>query len=140
MGRGFESRLQARVSQEVSPVYPFAQLLAALARTDPGAAAKVAQWQRVLAGMADASLRIRGRAPVKGAPVWVTLEVAHGGFATGRFAAGGELRAHERAALAALGPHDRARAALNLHFLADDGRAALLERLADVCYSVTGPE
>ncbi len=141
MGRGFESRLQARVSQEVSPVYPFAQLLAALARTDPGAAAKVAQWQRVLAGMVDASLRIGGRAPVKGAPVWVTLEVAHGGFATGRFAAGGELRAHERAALAALGlSHDRARAALNLHFLADDGRAALLERLADGCYRVTVPE
>ena len=49
------------------------------------ARAKASQWQEVLAGMADGSLWIGSRVPVAGTPEWVTLEVAHGGFATGRF-------------------------------------------------------
>ena len=41
------------------------------------------------------SLRVGSRTPVADAPPWVTLEVVHGGFATGRFAAGGPLQPHE---------------------------------------------
>ena len=48
---------------------------------------KIARWRSVIAGMADGSLSVGSRTPVSGTPAWVTLEVAHGGFATGRLLA-----------------------------------------------------
>ena len=42
---------------------------------------------RALDGMASGGLAVGSRTPVADAPAWVTLEVVHGGFATGRFLA-----------------------------------------------------
>ena len=50
------------------------------------ARARVAQWRRVLEGMASGALAIGSRTPTA-APAWATLEVVHGGFATGGLAA-----------------------------------------------------
>ena len=129
-------------SPEISSGYPIAQLLKALAGTNERATARVERWKRVLAGMADGTLRIGSRTPVSGTPAWVTLEVVHGGFATGSHAAGGDLRPHEVAQLAHL---DRAagangRAVLNHYFLTNDGHRELLARLADGRYRVRVPE
>jgi hypothetical protein len=51
------------------------------------ARAKAGRWQDVLTGMADGTLRIGSRTPVADTAAWVTLEVAHGGFATDRYLA-----------------------------------------------------
>src|SRR5689334_11472863 len=71
------------------PSYATGQLAEALARllttNDPGARRKVRQWENVLAGMASGEITVGSRTPVKDTPAWVTLEVAHGGFATGRY-------------------------------------------------------
>lgn len=107
------------------------------------AVAKAEQWRAVLQGMADGTLHVGSRTPVAQTPSWVTLEVAHGGFATGRYLAEGELRAHEQAALARLpdgtpGATDRER--LNLYYASDVGRAQLLEALREDRYAVEVPE
>lgn len=41
-------------------------------------------WRSVLDGTGTGALAIGSRTPVAGTPAWVTLEVTHGGFATGR--------------------------------------------------------
>src|SRR6266571_6345127 len=64
-----------------------------------GAESKIAKWRSVLAGMAAGSLSVGSRTPVSGTPAWVTLEVAHGGFATGRLLAEQPLDADEREVL-----------------------------------------
>ncbi len=75
-------------------------------------------------------------------PAWATLEVAHGGFATGPPLAGGELLEHERELLTRLGePADpRARSALNGWYLGEDGQAELRARLRDGAYHIAVPE
>ena len=80
-----------------------ASKLRAMRSDGPTAAAKAGQWRRVLRGMFDGSLRHGLRTPVADTPAWVTLEVAHGGFATGRYAASGPLQAHEAEKLASVG-------------------------------------
>ena len=64
---------------------------------------KIARWRSVIAGMAEGSLSVGSRTPVSGTPAWVTLEVAHGGFATGRLLAEAPLDAQERQLLAVPG-------------------------------------
>lgn len=105
------------------------------------ARARIETWQRIFAGMISGALDVGSRTPVA-APAWATLEVAHGGFATGRLLAGGDLLAHERTLLERLGrPADeRARAALNAWFLGDDGLAELRARLRDGSYRIDVPE
>jgi len=107
------------------------------------AARKVEAWRAVVAGMADGTLRVGSRTPVRDTPAWVTLEVAHGGFATGRYSAEGDLQPHEHAVLGSLrgdapGTTDRER--LNLHYLSDAGRAELLAALRDRRVVVQVPE
>jgi hypothetical protein len=99
------------------------------------------RWQRVFDGMMSGALDIGSRTPVK-APAWATLEVAHGGFATGRLLAGGELLPHEHAALAQIGrpADDRARGALNAWYLGEQGQAELRTRLRDGTYRIGVPE
>ena len=46
---------------------------------------KADRWRAVLSGMSTGQLTIGSRTPVADTPAWVTLEVAHGGFATGRY-------------------------------------------------------
>ena len=123
-----------------SPAYALAQLSRAIER---GSSRKRAQWESVLRGIASGDLTVGSRTPVAKTPAWVTLEVAHGGFATGRLAAEGELQPHEQELLASLhtstpGATDRAR--LNNHFLGDAGLAQLRRALETGNYAISEPE
>ena len=104
---------------------------------------KIARWRSVVAGMADGSLSVGSRTPVSGTPAWVTLEVAHGGFATGRLLAETPLDTQEQQLLAEL-PEDvpglTGRERLNSWFLGDAGQRDLLQVLADGRYRVEVPE
>lgn len=129
----------------VSAGYAWAQLERALRRAagDERAHPKVAQWQAVLRGMSDGTLRIGSRTPIADTPAWVTPEVVHGGFATGRLLAETPLRHDEAARVAALpadapGRTDRER--LNLWHLGDEGHADLMSALATGAYHVEIPE
>jgi hypothetical protein len=106
------------------------------------AQARVAQWEQVLRGMLDGNLAVGSRTPIQGVPPWVSLEVVHGGFATGNFAAGGALQAHERQLYKRLGAaaDGRERAALNIYFLSERGQQDLLTMLQTGCYRVNVPE
>ena len=104
---------------------------------------KIARWRSVIAGLEAGALRAGSRTPVAGTPAWVTLEVAHGGFATGRLLAEQPLDAAELGVLAGLPPEvpgrsDRER--LNLWFLGDAGQQDLLRTLAGGAYRVEIPE
>ncbi|MDA3646230.1 hypothetical protein LZ318_29250 [Saccharopolyspora indica] len=133
-------------SERAAPAYAVAQWTAALAAArsgDDAALEKVRRWEDVLAGMAGGRLEIGSRTPVADTPAWVTLEVAHGGFATGRYLAQAPLSDAERERLAALpedvpGGTDRER--LNLWYLGDAGRAELLAALRDGTYRIDVPE
>src|SRR5262245_57459848 len=122
--------------------YAFGQLMKALSATGGRAAERVRKWQQVVAGLVDGTLHPGSRTPVAQTPAWVTLEVAHGGFATGSFAAGGPLQPHEQEKLASIArPANAAeRTALNLHFLDDAGRAELATMLRDARFRVRVPE
>lgn len=87
----------------LDPNYAYGRLARALttardhgdARVRRNAAAKIERWTAVIDGMLDGSLTVGSRTPVADTPAWVTLEVADGGFATGRCLAGGELLDHD---------------------------------------------
>ncbi|ALG08154.1 hypothetical protein [Kibdelosporangium phytohabitans] len=130
-----------------SPGYATGQLARALARLvesgDQGALRKIRQWEAVLAGMTSGNLTVGSRTPVAGTPAWVTLEVAHGGFATGEYLAEVPLTDDETAKLLRLpddvpGETDRER--LNLWYLGDAGQAELLAALRTGHYRVDVPE
>jgi hypothetical protein len=134
-----------------SPLYAMGQLRRAIdsmlaARNPDDRArleAKAARWRAVLDGMAGGTLSVGSRTPVAGAPAWVTLEVAHGGFASGRFLAEMPLLPAEHFIVDQLdgdvsGSSSRER--LNLWFLTDAGQAALTSALADRRYRVEVPE
>ncbi|MSQ84804.1 MAG: hypothetical protein EXR77_18350 [Myxococcales bacterium] len=113
--------------------------------TSPDLAAadhRLRQWQQVITGTLSGSLHIGSRTPVGRATAWVTLEVAHGGFATGNLAASGPIQPHELTMLSQLDrPADgTARALLNLHFLSDVGRHQLQTLLTDGTFRVRVPE
>ncbi|QQQ73425.1 hypothetical protein IOD16_19150 [Saccharothrix sp. 6-C] len=104
---------------------------------------KLRRWEDVLRGMADGTLTVGSRTPVADTPAWVTLEVAHGGFATGRYLAEVPLSEEESARVASLpddvpGRNERER--LNLWYLGDDGQAELLAALRGGHYRVDVPE
>ncbi|MBF6177344.1 hypothetical protein [Nocardia otitidiscaviarum] len=125
-----------------------ARAAAAAARAAEGvdrdrARERMRRWRDVLDGMADGSLRVGDRTPVSGLPAWVTLEVAHGGFATGRALAEQPLGAAESALLTRLpgdvpGGTDRER--LNRWYLGDAGQADLLAALRSGQYRIEVPE
>lgn len=132
-----------------NPGYVLAQLEKALvtaaggpdAATRERARRKVERFRQALEGMLGGSIEVGSRTPVADTPAWATLDVAHGGFATGQLLAGGPLQPHEAALLRDVpAPPGKERAALNLHFLSDAGRADLLRRLASGCYRVNVPE
>jgi len=134
-----------------SPVYAVGQLqraidslaaaqdAAGLARRD----SKITRWRSVLTGMTGGGLSVGSRTPVSGTPAWVTLEVAQGGFATGRLLAEQPLDADERELLAGL-PQDvpglTGRERLNLWYVGDAGQRDLLRVLAEGRYRVDVPE
>ncbi|MCX5230605.1 hypothetical protein [Streptomyces sp. NBC_00233] len=115
----------------------------ALHHKDPATRARAEEkaggWRRVLAGMADGTLRIGSRTPARGLPAWASLEVLHGGFATGAARAGGPLLPYEAEAARKAGvPQDRE--ALFAHCLTEEGLAELWALLDSTCYEVTVPE
>lgn len=137
--------------QQPSSGYAFGQLERALrmaaGHDDPAvrerALAKAERWRAVIGGMAGGELTVGSRTPVAGTPAWVTLEVAHGGFATGRLLAELPLSDDETARVAGLpaeapGTTDRDR--LNLWYLGDAGQAELLDALASERYRIELPE
>src|SRR5215471_2975169 len=87
----------------VNPGYVLAQLsramTAASEHPDPAvrqhAIERTARWQQVFEAMLSGAISFGSRAPISGVPEWVTLEVLHGGFASGNLLAGGQLQAHE---------------------------------------------
>lgn len=122
-------------------------LAASLNHPDPAvrarAAAKVERWRNVLEGMAEGTLAVGSRTPVEGVPAWVTLEVVHGGFATGQLLAGGPLQPHEQERLASLPPAPEGvteRSRLNAWHLGDEGQRELGTALRSGCYRVQLPE
>ncbi|WP_328940819.1 hypothetical protein OG259_03470 [Streptomyces sp. NBC_00250] len=115
----------------------------ALTHADPATRARAEEraggWRRVLAGMAAGTLRVGSRTPARGLPAWVTLEVLHGGFATGAARAGGPLLPYEAEAARRAGvPEDRE--SLFAHCLTEQGLAELWDLLDSTCYEVTVPE
>ncbi|MEV4052451.1 hypothetical protein AB0J55_14820 [Amycolatopsis sp. NPDC049688] len=132
------------MTQEVSPGYAYGQLERALrtatstkdAAVRRRARAKAGRWQEILDGMAGGTLEIGSRTPVADTPAWVTLEVAHGGFATGRYLAEVPPRPEELA----LAPGRADRESLNSWYLTDAGLAALRAALATESYRVEFPE
>ncbi|MFB9688915.1 hypothetical protein [Amycolatopsis plumensis] len=136
------------MAQEASPGYAYGQLERALrtasSTTDTAvrrrAHAKAARWRAVLAGMAGGTLDIGSRTPVAGTPAWVTLEVAHGGFATGRYLAEVPVRPEELAAVPSETPGTTDRERVNLGYLTDAGLAVLRAALATEAYRVEVPE
>lgn len=138
-------------SRPVSGAYAFGRLQQAIETSgthpDPEirrrAGAKALAWEAVLDGMGDGSLAIGSRTPVAGVPAWVTLEVAEGGFATGRLLAETPLDDDERPVLSRLPARPAGvepRLHLNLWHLGDDGLAHLEQVLADGTYAVDLPE
>ena len=134
-----------------SPSYALGRLARAVAaatsHADPEvrrrAAARVSQWQAVLSGMSDGTLAVGSRTPVADTPVWVTLEVAHGGFATGRYVAEGPLEGFEEELLALLaegGPEATARGRLNGWYLGDEGQRDLVAAIREGRLTVAVPE
>lgn len=101
-------------------------------------------WEQVLAGIGSGSLQIGSRTPVGDTPAWVTLEVAHGGIATGRYLAEGPIEDWEQALLngvppefhSALSPRHR----LNTWYLSDDGMVQLQQMLTAQTYEIDVPE
>ncbi len=103
---------------------------------------KLAKWLRVVSGMLTGQLQIGSRLPVSDVPAWATLEVAQGGFATGRLLAEGEVQEHERQLATRLDIADgiSLRAALNAYFLSPQGLSELKEMLASKRYRIDVPE
>ena len=96
------------------------------------------KWHEVVAGILDGTLSIGSRTPVEGVPAWATLDVAHGGFATGELVAGGPLRPHEVALGERLGLTTRG--ALNRYFLGAAGHGELLAMLRAGTFRIEVPE
>jgi hypothetical protein len=106
------------------------------------AAEKVRKWHQIFEGVAGGALTVGSRTPVAGTPAWATLEVAHGGFATGSLMAGGALQPHEIELQGRLDASGVAsgRTALNLFYLTDAGREELLQLVRSGCYRINVPE
>ncbi|RLK53553.1 hypothetical protein [Actinokineospora cianjurensis] len=123
--------------------YAYGQWLRALATLGEGgrgAAAKARKWRAVLDGISTGQVTVGSRTPVTGVPPWVTVEVVHGGFATGRLLAEQPLTGHDRARLRAAAPGSTERERQNLQFLSDAGQAELLEALRSGQYRIDLPE
>lgn len=134
-----------------SPEYATGQLARALAAaisagTDVDrerALRKLRRWEDVVSGMAGGTLTVGSRTPVVDTPAWVTLEVAHGGFATGRYLAEVPLSDDETARVASLPdevPGGNERERLNLWYLGDAGQAELLDAVRAGRFRVEVPE
>ena len=117
----------------VNPGFVAAQLAAATAAAEnadaptamEAADKRIRDWLSVVAGMSSGTLSIGSRTPVQGFPPWVTLKVAHGGFATGAAAAELPLTEEEVAVAMRAGVLAE-RGALNSYYLTSAGLEELV--------------
>lgn len=125
------------------PTFQLARALANTHRADSSRAANKAQkWVQVLDGMYSGALKVGSRTPISDVPLWATLEVITGGFATGNLLAGGELQQHEIRHAQQLGlpvNHDT-RALLNSYHLSEPGIEQLNALLSSGKYRIDVPE
>lgn len=127
--------------------YPRARLadaiVTALTHSNPltrrRAEERMRRWQQVIDGMANGTLAIGSRTPVDRYPAWVTLDVIHGGFATGGAAASGDLLQHEHELAQRVSVPAR-RDALFAYYLTEPGMAELNAMLDTGHYAVDVPE
>lgn len=134
----------------VNPGYALGQLAKAFAAsqahedsaTRERAGAKIKRWVEVFSGMLSGILHVGSRTPVANTPAWATLEVAHGGFATGTLLAAGPLQSHEEELLSrfAISKSAPPRAFLNSYYLGDEGQVELQGMLARGGYRINVPE
>jgi hypothetical protein len=103
---------------------------------------KVQNWQKVIENSISGQIDIGSNAPKLGAPKWISLEVIHGGFATGEMSAGGYFRSHEYDYAATLnkGYREPDRKAINAYFISTPGMQKLHDMAATGCYEITQPE
>lgn len=136
-------------SAGVNPGYAQAQVAKALAtaaqHADPltreRALRRSQRWQNLLGTILGGTLAHGTRAPIAQVPVWATLDVLKGGFASGELLAGGELSLRERELARGLGADDaHARAAINEWYLGPDGQAELRAMLESGRYRIEVPE
>lgn len=136
--------------------YPQLQLSKALQALELNPDSRTAQkrvkkWYVFEKKFNDNELTIGSSQPVKNYPKWVTLEVLHGGFASGRAMAGGSLSNYEQQKISELAEKQenfkikssmtsKQRHFLNLYFLSDEGMAELLEALHTGKYLASTPE
>jgi hypothetical protein len=130
------------MGNNVGEGYAFEQLRRAVRHAGENSE-RAARWRALLDGMAGGTVSVGSRTPVADTPAWVTLEVLHGGFATGRYLAEAPLRHDEQEVVAALpadapGTTDRER--LNLYYLSDAGQEILRDALVTGAYRVGIPE
>lgn len=109
------------------------------AGTRQRADARVSAWLSSIEAMASGRVSVGSRAPVRGLPPWVTLQVLRGGFASGRASAGGPLEHDELARIERLGLA-RSRQALFASYLTDAGLVELGALLESRAYVVQLPE
>lgn len=100
---------------------------------------RIDQWHRVIEGMTSGTVQVGERTPVEDLPAWVSLEVARGGFATGRATAEGPLAPDEDETATQLGVLP-SRALLFAYALTESGIAELQAMLRSNCYRVPLPE
>lgn len=134
----------------VNPDYAANQLAKALLASEQTAdaelaeraASRVTQWQAILSNLLSGAAHYGSRTPIPDTPAWATLEVATGGFATGRLLAGGPLEVYETKLMERLSipETDEARLRLNAYFLTEQGMGELMSRLDDRRYSIRYPE
>ncbi|MFE7508247.1 hypothetical protein [Promicromonospora sp. NPDC057488] len=121
----------------------FAAVHTAVGHPDPAtrerAHTRAQAWVQHLAGVLAGKITTGTRTPVRDLPAWVTLDVLHGGFASGSAAAGGPLSDDEHTLARELDV-PRTRAALNAWHLTDEGRARLLALLDSGHYEIVHPE
>ncbi|WP_067696895.1 hypothetical protein [Nocardia jejuensis] len=101
---------------------------------------KVRRWREVLDGVSGGTLEIGSRTPVAKLPAWATLEVVHGGFATGRASADVAASPGELDRLPGEVPGGTDRERVNLWYLSDAGQAELLNALRAGRYRIEVPE
>ncbi|WP_426308903.1 hypothetical protein [Cellulosimicrobium sp. E-16] len=97
------------------------------------------RWVQVIESMASGRVEIGSRTPVRGFPAWVTLEVVHGGFATGRAIAESPIEADEIAVARRVGV-EPVRSLIFGYYLTADGMAELHELLDTGMFRVDIPE
>ena len=134
----------------VNPGYAASRLAKALLASEQSgnaeladrAAERVMHWQNIVSNILSGAAHYGSRTPLPDTPAWATLEVATGGFATGRLLAGGPLEVYEKDLIERLSipENDESRLRLNAYFLTDQGMAELMSWLDSGRYSIRYPE